>query len=389
VLFGLPFLGFGLFALGFAGKLVIDHVRVHSEFVRTTCVIVDKRLVENHDSDGSTYRPEFTFRFDADGETIEATGYSVIGRFSTGSRSANQRIVDRFEIEDEYPCWYDPKDPSRAVLTRAFPTFPFVMMLMFGVIFSAVGGGLILGGLGVFGSGSRVKPLKPGADRLPLPLIPKNMAPAGVMRVVQPDSGLAAKAVGILVFALFWNGIVSIFVVVTAKAWVSGERPWFQTLFLVPFVAIGLFMIGLTVHQFLVAGTYRGLVVRMDRQLVVPGETIRVTVRHGGHYTVTTWNASVRCREQVRYTRGTETHSEDRVVYEETVDEAAGLTVSPARPLQRAFDAVVPSTAMHSFDASCNKILWSIRLKAVVPGRADLEVEYPFLVYPRSVEDLV
>lgn len=386
-LFALPFLGFGLFALGFAGKLLIDHARTGSHYVETICEIVGKRLVESHDSDGSTYRPEFTFTFNAGGETVEATGYSVVGNLSTGDRRGSARALARFEVGGEYPCWYDPRDPGRAVLTRAFPTFPFAMMLLFGVIFSAIGGGLLLGALGVFGRSSRSRPMKAGGVRLPLPSVPKAMPPAGTMRPVRPDAGLAAKAIGLLVFSLFWNGIVSIFVVVTIREWMTGGHPWFQTIFLVPFVAIGLFVAALTVHQFLVAGTYRGLLVQMDRQLAHPGDRIRVSVRHSGQYVVDTWNASVVCREKVRYTRGTETHNEDRVVYEQAVDEAAGLPVSPARPLQREFSATIPREAMHSFDASCNKIVWSIRLKAEVPGRADLDVEYPVLVYPRGVRD--
>lgn len=388
VLFMLPFLGFGLLALGFAGKVVLDHVRVASEFVETACVIVGKRLVENRDSDGSTYRPEFTFRFNAGGETVEATGYSIAGFISTSDRRGSERALARFVVGEEYPCWYDPRNPSRAVLTRAFPTFVFAMSLLFGAVFSVIGGAVLFGALR--SRSSRVsgsQALRSGNLRLPLPPIPKAMPPAGVMREIRPETGFAARAVGFLLFAILWNGIVSVFVVVMVREWIGGRRPWVMTLFLVPFVAIGLLVVWGAAHQFLVAGAYRRLAMRTDRQVVHPGERLRIAVRHPGEYMISRWAASLVCREKVRYTRGTDTRHEDRVVYEEAVDEASGISVSPSRPLQREFGATVPAGAMHSFDAENNKIVWSIRLKAVVPGRPDLDVEYPVIVIPPGLEN--
>jgi hypothetical protein len=63
-------------------------------------------------------------------------------------------------------------------------------------------------------------------------------APDGGLRVAQGTSRLAGAGCA-LAFALFWNGIVSTFVV---RAFQSGG--WFEWLFLTPFIAVGLGLIG-------------------------------------------------------------------------------------------------------------------------------------------------
>jgi hypothetical protein len=49
----------------------------------------------------------------------------------------------------------------------------------------------------------------------------------------------AGRPLGVLAFALFWNGIISVFVVQCFREWQGGGRPIFLTLFLVPFVLVG------------------------------------------------------------------------------------------------------------------------------------------------------
>lgn len=59
--------------------------------------------------------------------------------------------------------------------------------------------------------------------------------------VLSNEGSFAAGAFfGSLGICLFWNGIVSVFVVKTITDWTGGGGNWFETLFLVPFVLIGL-----------------------------------------------------------------------------------------------------------------------------------------------------
>lgn len=55
--------------------------------------------------------------------------------------------------------------------------------------------------------------------------------------------------------------------------------------------------------------------------------------------------------------------------------------------LAREFGAAVPAKAMHSFETANNRIVWSIRLKAAVRGRPDLDAEYPLIVIPPGAQE--
>ena len=46
-----------------------------------------------------------------------------------------------------------------------------------------------------------------------------------------------------VIVSLFWNGIVSVFVRDLVGEWQRGQAPLFGTLFLTPFVAVGVFLI--------------------------------------------------------------------------------------------------------------------------------------------------
>ena len=45
---------------------------------------------------------------------------------------------------------------------------------------------------------------------------------------------------GTLAFCVIWNGIVAVFVVMAVRGHLAGQPDWFLTLFIIPFVLIGL-----------------------------------------------------------------------------------------------------------------------------------------------------
>jgi Protein of unknown function (DUF3592) len=68
-------------------------------------------------------------------------GYDVLGSTSS-DRASQQAIVDQFMVGKIYPCWYDPANPTQAVLTRQFDWFIFIIPGVFflvGGIFFVVG----------------------------------------------------------------------------------------------------------------------------------------------------------------------------------------------------------------------------------------------------------
>ena len=64
------------------------------------------------------YRPNFQFTVQTtDGQSFSAQGYDAFSS-TTSDRTSQQAIVDQYTVGATYPCWYNPVNPSQAVLAR-------------------------------------------------------------------------------------------------------------------------------------------------------------------------------------------------------------------------------------------------------------------------------
>jgi len=113
--------------------------RANNQFVEHQCVVVGKDLRVPHGRRGGGYFPVISIRYTVDGQEFQATTYSANDNWGH-PRAEAQDILARFEIGREYPCWYDPNDPARAVLVRGYTwveylvaIFPLAVMIVFGL----------------------------------------------------------------------------------------------------------------------------------------------------------------------------------------------------------------------------------------------------------------
>jgi hypothetical protein len=88
------------------------------------------------------YRPSFTYQVHAvDGRT--STGYNYqYSEMSSSSRSEQQAILDRFQLNGSYVCWYNPASPAEAVLDRSVGLGNWIIVgafLAFGLLFGTIG----------------------------------------------------------------------------------------------------------------------------------------------------------------------------------------------------------------------------------------------------------
>ncbi len=88
------------------------------------------------------YRPDFQFTVQtADSQSYQAQGYDAFSS-ATSDRTSQQAIVDQYTVGETYPCWYNPANPSQAVLTRPSSGAVFfapVLCLFVGGVFVIVG----------------------------------------------------------------------------------------------------------------------------------------------------------------------------------------------------------------------------------------------------------
>ena len=99
--------------------LVVPEWRANRHFVETTCTVLSKHLGQSSEAESPRWRPEVEIEYQVDGQTYRPTIYDAAGMYSISRDSAEQKL-DRFEVGQEYPCWYDPIDPGRAVLVQGY-----------------------------------------------------------------------------------------------------------------------------------------------------------------------------------------------------------------------------------------------------------------------------
>jgi hypothetical protein len=130
----------GLFLLAALGAfLALDFLpewRAKHFYVEGRCVLLDKRVVEHRPSgkaNNSTYRPEFLIRYTVEGREYQLWAYKAV-LSSSALRWPKERLLESYTVGQEYPCWYDPADPSRVVFVQGYSWFSYGLLLAFGVV---------------------------------------------------------------------------------------------------------------------------------------------------------------------------------------------------------------------------------------------------------------
>ena len=197
---------------------------------------------------------------------------------------------------------------------------------------------------------------------------------------LRPAMTPLGKFVGITIFALFWNGIVSVFVYqVIYKGWRQGnDGNGCATLFLIPFVLIGLAALLGAVQQLLVLFNPRVRLTLAPGVLLTGGMAYlqwRLSGRGGG---VRRLRIVLQGREEARYRRGTNTHTDRAVFATLPVADTAQPYEIPAGNAR----IDLPAATLPSFTAANNKIVWSFKVTCEIPFWPDSEDEYEVLVRP-------
>jgi hypothetical protein len=307
---------------------------------------------------------------------------------STSGRKGKQRVVDQYPRGAQRTCYVNPDDPSEAVINRDF--VPTMLFGLFPLIFVAVGGiGLLfVTGRVRIGSGRRGKVSK--TEWLPDDVQSKverglqrgyveDFAPGPV--TLKPRFSPWGKLGAALFFGIIWNGITSVFVTIAVRSHLKGDPEWFLTIFIIPFVLVGLGVIVYVCYAVLALFTPQPTVT-ISARAVRLGDSVRLNwLFSGSAHSLRQLKITVVGQEQATYRRGTKTHTDTEDFLEVPV-----VDTSHFLEIQRGEGEVkIPPDTMHSFQSSHNKISWSIRLKGEIAMWPDVDNSYPLTVIPKGV----
>jgi hypothetical protein len=202
--------------------------------------------------------------------------------------------------------------------------------------------------------------------------------------VLEPRVGPVGKLAGSLFFALFWNGIVSVFVWQAWKSWERGHPDWFLTVFLVPFVLIGLASIAFVGHFALALANPRPRLT-VDSAAPSLGDRLGIDWQFSGRASrIRRLRIVLEGREEATYRRGTDTHT-DREVFAShvLVDTANDWEISRGNA-----SLVIPDDTMHSFEAPANKIVWELKVAGEIARWPDVDESFPVTVHPIRLQEV-
>jgi hypothetical protein len=371
---------FGLFFL--VGCVVFYFITVRPamrslasrSWTEATCTVLSSRVGEHSDSDGSTYSVDVVYTYIVDGRSFQSDRYGFLGGSSSG-RTGKEEIVARYPPGARVPCWIDPVHPEQAVLSRE-PSAEWLFGLI-PLVFVLVGAGGIVWTLRA-GRRQRNAAVLPLASASTFGVQAPAAAVSGSLEL-KPEATPLAKLLGLTFVALFWNGIVSVFVVQVIRAWRTGARPeGCMTLFLIPFVLVGLGLIYAVIRQLLILFNPR-LHLTLTPGTLAAGESgylqWSLGSRGGGVKRLT---IILEGREEAQYRRGTSTYTDKSVFATLTLVDTQQESEIPAG----ATSFSIPPDTVPSFTATHNKIRWTLKAHCDIPGWPDSDDEYEILVGP-------
>jgi len=208
----------------------------------------------------------------------------------------------------------------------------------------------------------------------------RDAAAAGAIEPrLRPSGGPVVRFLGMTVVALFWNGIVSIFMINLVGEWRTGHWPIFLTLFLTPFVLVGLGLLGSAGYFLLACFNPRPRASLLPEGGVAVGEDATLRWRLTGRATrIARLTVTLEGREEATYVQGTDSKTDTEVFHRATL-------VTTANPWEVASGEVkvaIPPSTMHSFAAPHNKVRWVITIHGEIPRWPDLKEELGIEVLP-------
>lgn len=393
---GLVFFFFIFFAAG-AGityPILVKPLMIHSaakQWVEVDAVVESSQIRSHRGEDSTTYSADILYRYEFDGRTYQSNEYDLFSTSSSNRRS-HQKIVDDHPEGKTITVFVDPQNPSQSLVNRELGSGLFLaaVPLVF-IMIGLVGMGFAIRSVLTFDKRSesrRSNLLSEGiptavADASWLPDAPPAELEKG-MYVLRSAKGRLYTLLGSLLFAIFWNGIISIFITMAVQSHLDNDPDWFLTLFMIPFVVIGIGLIFWFFHSVLALFNPR-LEVRLDQRQLKPGEPFHMAWSFVGNPSrVSQLSITLECFEKVTYRRGTTTTTEDKSVRTITLDE----TDNPTH-MQRGgdIDITLPLDAMHSFKVDQNEIHWQFILKGEIKRWPDIKAKFPVVVVPNTADE--
>jgi hypothetical protein len=378
-------------------RVVIPDLRVNQQFVEAKCLVLQTRAGKQEVNETTTYRPEVQILYEIDGRSFRQWTYDIAGVYSP-DRQTQQKLIEGFQVGKEYPCWYDPADPSRVVLVRGY-TWSGWLLLLLPLSFIILGGAGLLYTVLQWGKSverqsaiaqravqsdlfDRAKP-----DSREYPNIPRQEhltdSPGTTLAYRLPSvTSPAWMLIVALVLSLVSNGALAIFAAMALDEYWLGRPDWWLTLFLVPLTVAGVAAVVFFMRQLLIMTWVGPTVIEISDQPLHPGLKYGLFLSQTGRLHVNSLRVLLACDEVATYQQGTNTRTERQRVHEEELFRREDISIQHGMPFEAQFSMHVPAEAMHSFKSNHNRVEWKLLVQGDIVRWPNYERCFPIVVYP-------
>ncbi len=325
---------------------------------KTPCRIISSSVGSHDGDDGTTYSVDILYSYNLNDREYRSSTYSFMGG-STSGREGKREIVNSYPPGMSTFCYVNPEDSTNAVLNRKFTAD-----MLFGLIpliFVIVGaGGLFFtlrrkadsgGNAGEYDSKALSDYSKGDCE-------------------LKPVTGPWRSFLGGLLFTLFWNGIVSIFVYHDVQLWMKARPDWILTIVLIPFIIIGILCLYGTLFGFIALFNPRPKI-KVNSKSICAGNKLKVQ-----------WEINEKSAElfrklaiNLKCIRGEPNKGN---IQKNTIENFTIVeTEDSFRIASGSKDIIIPENAIPSNDSSeCEKIYWIITLRGILKSRPKIDLEY-------------
>jgi len=401
VLFALLFVVGIVFLVAVLWYQFLPEWRVIRNYQRTTCVVRDARLGQDP-NDVDRHRPEIQIEYEVDGHgytiwTYDARFHSGRG-YAPGSQRQRQ-ILDKFVVGQEYPCWFDPKVPDRAILVHGFDWTTWVMLLL-PVSFIVIGGSRV-GYIGItWGKSTERKAvLVQRASQLELfepetdyqddsyPAVPEatdlTNSPGVRLKYRLPieRSPTWRMIISGMVFMVV-TAVTALFLDIAIQTHVANNPDWLLTLFAGSWLIVSAAALSYFLRQIVINMRAGLTIVEIQSHPLYPGRQYDLFLSQTGRLQLHWIEMSLCCEEIATYRQGTNTRTARKRVFWQLLLRRENVEVRQNTPLEEQLSLSVSANAMHSFKAMHNEVHWQLVVRGKAEGMPAFKRQFPVHIYP-------
>lgn len=362
-------------------------------WVETPCKIISAQVGSHSGRSsrhrGTTYSVDIRYKYSFEGREYQSSDYNFFNIASSGS-AGKHAIVNQYKNMSDPACYVNPDKPQVAVLDRELSADYWLALIPLPFMF--------FGYTGIYWALSKKPKAGMSADSFSSQAVTtvedspeaasEPTASESEMQEYHSSEPVEFKATNtpsnllvLLVFAAFWNGLVSFF----AYSAIAGKE-YFVLVFLSLFVIIGLFLF------FLCLGTFMQLFnpklnITLSPGILAPGQKASVVWEIvGKSQKVKHLTFSIRCGEMEKRNSsgGKKTVSKGKGLYDQTIAEieAAGELGSGS------FTFTVPADALATLSSDDYKRYWQIRGQGTIDLWPDIRESHEFKVLSRTKSEV-